>query len=94
MKLLQVIQDCVICIENDNLSAASFLDSKIWLMVVINFIDMIPWIKALLCIEDVVQSLSHFWLFMTPWTAAQQAPLSANISEFAQSRGHCVSDAI
>ena len=28
----------------------------------------------------VVQSLSHVWLFATPWTAAYQAPLSFTIS--------------
>ena len=28
----------------------------------------------------VVQSLSHVWLFATPWTAAYQAPLSSTIS--------------
>ena len=27
-----------------------------------------------------VQSLSHVWLFATPWTAAHQAPLSRTIS--------------
>ena len=29
----------------------------------------------------VVQSLSHIWLFVTPWTAACQAPLSFTISQ-------------
>ena len=29
----------------------------------------------------VVQSLSHIWLFATPWTAAHQAPLSSTISQ-------------
>ena len=28
----------------------------------------------------VVQSLSHVWLFVTPWTVALQAPLSSTIS--------------
>ena len=28
----------------------------------------------------VVQSLSHVWLFATPWTAAHQAPLSFTVS--------------
>ena len=28
----------------------------------------------------VVQLLSHVWLFVTPWTAAPQAPLSSTIS--------------
>ena len=30
---------------------------------------------------DVVQSLSHVWLFVTPWTAAHQASLSFTISQ-------------
>ena len=29
-----------------------------------------------LCVSEPVQSLSHVWLFATPWTAAYQAPLS------------------
>ena len=29
----------------------------------------------------VLQSLSHFWLFVTPWTAARQASLSFTISQ-------------
>ena len=29
----------------------------------------------------VVQSLSCFWLFVTPWTTASQAPLSSSISQ-------------
>ena len=29
----------------------------------------------------VVQSLSHVWLFVSPWTAAHQAPLSFTISQ-------------
>ena len=29
----------------------------------------------------VVQSLSRVWLFVTPWTAARQAPLSSSVSE-------------
>ena len=29
----------------------------------------------------VVQSLSHVWLFVTPWTAARQASLSLTISQ-------------
>ena len=42
-----------------------------------------------------VQSLSHVWLFATPWTAAHQASLSFTISpEFAQTQVHWVSDAI
>ena len=29
---------------------------------------------------DVVYSLSHVWLFVTPWTVAHQAPLSMGFS--------------
>ena len=36
-----------------------------------------PWIKGASFLRDSsVQSLSHVWLFMTPWTAACQASLS------------------
>ena len=38
------------------------------------------WILALIIIDFVVQLLSHFWPFATPWTAAQQASLSLTIS--------------
>ena len=33
-----------------------------------------------LSLSFVVQSLSHVWLFVTPWTAAHQASLSSSIS--------------
>ena len=33
-------------------------------------------------IVAVVQSLSHVWLFLTPWTAAHQASLSFIVSQF------------
>ena len=43
----------------------------------------------------VVQSLSHVWLFVTPWTVACQTSLSFTISwEFAQTHVHRVDDAI
>ena len=32
----------------------------------------------------IVYSLSHVWLFVTPWTTAHQAPLSSTVSQFAQ----------
>ena len=35
---------------------------------------------ALFCVF-VVQSLSHVWLFATPWTVARQAPLSFTLSQ-------------
>ena len=31
-------------------------------------------------VDDVVQSLSNVWLFVTPWTVAHQAPLFSTIS--------------
>ena len=44
----------------------------------------------------VVQSLSHVWLFVAPWTAAGQASLSITVClpEFAQTHVHWVSDAL
>ena len=42
----------------------------------------------------VIQSLSHFWLFSTPWSAAHQASLFFTVSKFAQTHVHWVSDAI
>ena len=43
----------------------------------------------------VVQSLSHIWLFMTPWTATHQVSLSfTHFPELAQTHVHWVSDAI
>ena len=38
------------------------------------------WICCVLILFVVVQSLSRVWLFVTPWTAAHQAPLSSTIS--------------
>ena len=38
-------------------------------------------ISTILYVVDVVQSLSHVWLFVIPWTAACQAPLSFTISQ-------------
>ena len=34
-----------------------------------------------ICVFSSVQSLSHVWLFVTPWTAARQASLSFTISQ-------------
>ena len=43
----------------------------------------------------VVQSLSHVWLFATPWTAARQAPMSFTISwSLLKFMSNWVSDAI
>ena len=47
------------------------------------------------CQRVVVQSLSHVWLFATPWTAAHQAPLVLyHLLELAQTHVHRVGDAI
>ena len=37
---------------------------------------------------DVVQSLSHAQVFVTPWTAALQSFLSFTVPEFAQTHVH------
>ena len=37
--------------------------------------------RHLFLVVIVVQSLSHVWLFATPWTAARQTPLSFLISQ-------------
>ena len=42
--------------------------------------------------SHVVQSLSHVWLFATPWTAARQAPLSFTISQSLLTHVHWVGD--
>ena len=41
-----------------------------------------------------VQSLSHVWLFVTPWTAARQASLSITNSQSLLTHVHWVGDAI
>ena len=41
-----------------------------------------------------VQSLSHIWLFETPWTAVCQAFFHHQLPEFTQTHGHWVGDAI
>ena len=38
-------------------------------------------IKLLALTAIVVQLLSHVWLFVTPYTAARQAPLSSTVSQ-------------
>ena len=37
--------------------------------------------KGALTVQFVVQWVSHVWLFVTSWTAAQQASLSSNLSQ-------------
>ena len=41
-----------------------------------------------------VQSLSHVWLFVNPWTTAHQASLCITNSQFTQIHVHWVGDAI
>jgi len=40
------------------------------------------WLVATLPLRSVAQSLSHVWLFATPWTVACQAPLSMKFSRW------------
>ena len=52
---------------------------------ILNYSDSVWWPGSLLRVPPwslviVVQSLSHVWLFATPWTAAHQASLSLTIS--------------
>ena len=44
--------------------------------------------KQINCVQVAVQLLSHVQLFVTPWIAACQAPLSCNISQFVQTYVH------
>ena len=40
-------------------------------------------------------SVSHIWLFVTPWTETRQAsPVLHHLPELAQTQVHCISDAI
>ena len=41
-----------------------------------------------------VQSLSHIWLFVTPWIAAHQASVHHQLAEFTETHVHRVSDDI
>ena len=58
--------------------AHSFPVIKLWIHVVV----------------AVAQSLSHVWLFLTPWTAARQASLSFTKPQLAQTHVPWVGDAI
>ena len=44
--------------------------------------------------DFVIQLLSHFQFFATPWTAARQAPLFSIVSQFAQIHLHWADDGI
>ena len=45
-------------------------------MIVFSFLHLSHWFFCCCFLTVVVQSLSHVWLFATPWTAASQASLS------------------
>ena len=62
--------------ENANLQTEKHLGRKIKTLLTLSAIDFPPLASAAV----VVQSLSHVWLFVTPWTAARQASLSLTIS--------------
>ena len=52
-------------------------------------------VTILIHLKGSVQSFSHVWLFVSPWTAACQASLSiTNSQELAQTHVHQVSDTI
>ena len=51
-------------------------------------------LRSLLSLVVVIQSLSHVWLFMTPWTAACRTSLSFSISQSLLKLIHWVDDAI
>ena len=63
--------------------AAVFITVKTWKQLKYPSTD--KWIKKLWCIYlqwnavVVFQSLSHVWLFVTPWTIAHKTPLSSTI---------------
>ena len=63
-------------------------NSVLWLFHLHTFIQMIVLVFFILLMYSlmfnsplVVQSLSHVWLFATPWTAARQTSLSSAISQ-------------
>ena len=82
--------------------------SQLWDFCVPFFLTLQWIIKIKLCIQiekqlfpdpyfslgSSVQSLSHVWLFTTPWTAACQASLSITNSRSLLTHVHLVSDAI
>ena len=59
-----------------------FKDVFLFKYIVIWYNIISPYLKKKIpTTVDVVQSLSHVWLFETSWTAADQAPLSLTISQ-------------
>ena len=59
----------------------SLQPSKIPLCLQFSFLKGYLLVRMLVHIVVVVQSLSHVWLFVTPWTAAHQASLSITNSQ-------------
>ena len=64
-------------------------------MLILESEYILKWLRILdtqttsfFCSQIVVQLLSHVWLFETPGTASQHAPLSFTISQFAQIHIH------
>ena len=79
--------------------------SSIWLYRVGSLVDVLCWpftwntnIFTLWPSQEVqfssVQSLSHVWLFATPWTAAPGLPVHHQLLEPTQTHVHWVGDAI
>ena len=66
----------------------------IWSLVPLPFLNLAFWNFFSQGYMVVVQSLSHVWHFVTPWTTAGQASLSLTISEFAQVHVHWIGDTI
>ena len=58
------------------------------------FILVSPWSRHLMLCFSSVQSLSHVWLFVTPWIAACQASLSITNSWSLPTHVHRVGDTI
>ena len=76
------------------MDAGWLIDSSIPLLGSFSFSNLI-WKYSHVLSFVVVQSLSHVWVFVPPWTAACQSSLSFPISlEFAQTHVHWVGDAI
>ena len=57
------------------------IDRKVWCTAVCGVTKSWTWLSAHIhTIKVKVKSLSHVWLFATPWNVAHQAPLSIGLS--------------
>ena len=66
-----------VCIRSEYLREWGSCVDKSWPMIVCSYPDSLVFWSCLNLAEcPSVQSLSHVWLFATPWTAAYQASLS------------------